>query len=101
MRAEISRRTHRSMSRDPSYETDSGPKTKTVFHIIFALFLFLFWGYGIFSMLNTGMILQLMTAWDLELKGALRDGCIVGLVYWMLDMLRTFVTAIYESGKLV
>ena len=29
-RAEISRRTHRSMSRDLSYETDSGPKTKTV-----------------------------------------------------------------------
>ena len=34
-RAEISRRTHRSMSRDLSYETDSGPKTKTVFHMIF------------------------------------------------------------------
>ena len=29
-RAEISRRTHRSMGRDLSYETDSGPKTKTV-----------------------------------------------------------------------
>ena len=29
-RAEISRRTHRRMSRDLSYETDSGPKTKTV-----------------------------------------------------------------------
>ena len=29
-RAEISRRTHQSMSRDLSYETDSGPKTKTV-----------------------------------------------------------------------
>ena len=35
-RAEISRRMHRRMSRDLSYETDSGPKTKTVFHIIFA-----------------------------------------------------------------
>ena len=29
-RAEISRRMHRRMSRDLSYETDSGPKTKTV-----------------------------------------------------------------------
>ena len=29
-RAEISRRMHRSMGRDLSYETDSGPKTKTV-----------------------------------------------------------------------
>ena len=29
-RAEISRRMHRSMPRDLSYETDSGPKTKTV-----------------------------------------------------------------------
>ena len=28
--AEISRRMHRRMSRDLSYETDSGPKTKTV-----------------------------------------------------------------------
>ena len=28
-RAEISRRMHRRMSRDLSYETDSGPKTKT------------------------------------------------------------------------
>ena len=30
-RAEISRRMHRRMSRDLSYETDSWPKTKTVF----------------------------------------------------------------------
>ena len=30
MRAEISRRMHRRMSRDLSYETDSGPETKTV-----------------------------------------------------------------------
>ena len=29
-RAEISRRMHRFMARDLSYETDSGPKTKTV-----------------------------------------------------------------------
>ena len=29
-RAEISRRMHRFMGRDLSYETDSGPKTKTV-----------------------------------------------------------------------
>ena len=29
-RAEISRRMHRSMGRDLSYETGSGPKTKTV-----------------------------------------------------------------------
>ena len=29
-RAEILRKTHRSMSRDLSYETDSGPKTKTI-----------------------------------------------------------------------
>ena len=29
-RAEISRRMHRSMGQDLSYETDSGPKTKTV-----------------------------------------------------------------------
>ena len=29
-RAEISRKMHRSMGRDLSYETDSGPKTKTV-----------------------------------------------------------------------
>ena len=28
-RAEISRRTHRRMARDLSYETDLGPKTKT------------------------------------------------------------------------
>ena len=28
-RAEISRKTHRRMPRDLSYETDSGPKTKT------------------------------------------------------------------------
>ena len=36
--AEISCRTHRRMSRDLSYETDSGPKTKTGFHIVFRLF---------------------------------------------------------------
>ena len=49
------------MSRDLSYETDSGPKTKHEFHIIVSLclhYFFYFWGYGILSMLNTGMILQ-------------------------------------------
>ena len=33
-RAEISRKTHRRMPRDLSYETDSGPKTKTVSRVI-------------------------------------------------------------------
>ena len=37
-RAEISRRMHRRMSRDLSYETDPGPKTKTYVHIIVILF---------------------------------------------------------------
>merc|ERR1711965_432566 len=36
-RAEISRRMHRRMSRDLSYETDSGPKTKTVSDLNFQL----------------------------------------------------------------
>ena len=36
-RAEISRRMHRSMGRDLSYETDSGPKTKTVSDLNFQL----------------------------------------------------------------
>ena len=36
-RAEISRGAHRPMSRDLSYETDSGAKPKIVFHIIFVL----------------------------------------------------------------
>ena len=45
-RAEISRRMHRRMSRDLSYETDSGPKTKTVFRIIFALFSYSFHIFG-------------------------------------------------------
>ena len=44
-RAEISRRMHRSMGRDLSYETNSGPKTKTVetWDLAYSVFIFIFY----------------------------------------------------------